>query len=152
MIKSWAKRYASASAMSTRSSQIGVFLILVMTIVEAVDLFVRASQAENLSWISVFNGPTGLVVLTVVFLGFGVRFFALAWKPSSFLFRSISWWLVVVTYWLSDELSGRDPRFVYDLFHSFPLQVAGMFYLLVGSIRFLYFASVSFKNDLDSNS
>jgi hypothetical protein len=152
MFISWTSRYESRAGKSKRLSQIGAFVILVMVLVEAVDLFRRASQAENLSWDSAFYGPSGIIVLTIVFLGFGVRLLALAWKPSSFLFRSLSWWIVVGTYWLSDEFSGRDSRMIYDLFHTFPLQVAGMFYVLVGSLRFLYFASISFKNDLDFNS
>ena len=152
MFTGWTSRYGSTAGKSKRLSQIGAFVILVMALVEAVDLFRGASQAENLSWDSVFYGPRGIIVLTIVFLGFGVRLFALAWKPSSFLFRSLSWWIVVGTDWLSDEFSGRDPRMIYDLFHTFPLQVAGLFYVLLGTLRFLYFAAVSFKNDLDPNS
>lgn len=152
MLRNWAKRYSLAAANSKRLSELGAFVIVVMALVEAVDLFRGASQAENLSWDSVFYGPTGIIVLSIVSVGFGVRLLALAWKPSSFLFRSLSWWIVVAAYWLSDEFSGRDPRMIYDLFHTFPLQVAGTFYVLIGSVRFLYFALISFKNDLDPSS
>ena len=152
MFRNWAKRYSRAAANSKRFSALGAFVIFVMALVETVDLFRGASQAENLSWDSVFYGPSGIIVLAIVFLGFGLRLLTLAWKPSSLLLRSLSWWIAVAAYWLSDEFSGRDPRMIYDLFHTFPLQVAGTFYVLVGSVRFLYFALISFKNDLDPNS
>jgi hypothetical protein len=149
MVIGWASRYAATAGKSKSISQFGAFAILVMALLEAVDLFRRASQAENLSWDAVFYGPSGIIVLSIVFLGFGTRLFALMWKPSSFLLRCLSWWVAAGAFWLSDVYSGRDPRMVYDLFHTFPLQVAGMFYVLLGSVRFLYFSAVSFMNDPD---
>jgi hypothetical protein len=152
MLIQWAARYSSAAANSKRASQFGAFLILTIALIEVIYLARWVYAAEDLSWESVFSGPTGAVVTGAFLIAFGVRFVLLCLWAANLAVRSLTWWLAVGTCWFANEFYGPQPGVVYDLFHSFPLQTSGMVFVLVGSLRFLYFASVSFKNDLNPNS
>lgn len=135
------KEISQAAAKSRISSQFGALVILVFAIMEAIRI-VRASVAvENLSWDAVWSGgvPTGLFLVA-----FGLRFLLF------FSFAS-SLWLSFGTVWFCMKHFGPEPGVIYDLFGTFPLETSGMVFLFVGGLRFLYFASVSFKNELDSN-
>lgn len=149
MLGQWFNRYCKTASNSKRSSQLGAFLILMIALIEAFDLIRRASAAENLSWESVINGavPISLFILT-----FGLRFILLFSSASNLVVRAITWWLIVLAVCFCYEVYGPEPGVVYDLFHTFPLEVSGSIFLFVGAIRFLYFASVSFKNDVDPHS
>lgn len=149
MFINWAKRYSQAAAGSRISSQLGALVVLVIAIMEAIRI-VRSSMAvEYLSWDAVWSGgvPTGLFLVA-----FGLRFFLLFWFASSFLVRAMTWWLTFVTFWFCLEYFGPEPGVFYSLFHTFPLVTSGMVFVFIGNLRFLYFASVSFKNELDPNS
>ena len=126
-------------------------MILLIALIEAFELFRRAYAAENLSWESVFSGPTGAVVLGIFLAVFAVRFVMFFWSASNLVVRSLTWWLAVGADWYATEFYGPEPGMVYDLFGSFPLQVSGFFFVLFGGLRFLYFTSLSFKDDFNTN-
>ena len=152
MLIQWAVRYSSAAAQSKRASQFGAFLILTIALVEVIYLIRWAFAVGDLSWESILSGPTGAVVTGMFLLGFGFRFVLLSFWASNLPVRSLTWWLTVGTCWFTTEFYGPQPGVMYDLFHSFPLQTSGMVFVMMGGLRFLYFASVSFKDDLDPNS
>lgn len=149
MFRDWAKRYSLASANSKISSQFGAMMILVFAIMEAIRIVRGSLAVENLSWDAVWSGavPTSLFLTA-----FGLRFFLLSFFASHFLVRAGTWWLSFATVWFCLEYFGPEPGVIYSLFHSFPLETSGTIFLFIGGVRFLYFASVSFKNDLDLSS
>ncbi len=149
MQTSWAQRYSIAAANSRLSSQIGAFIILVIGLMEAIRIVGASLAAEDLSWVAVWTGavPTGLFLLA-----FGSRFFLLFRFASSLMIRSVTWWLLLVTVWFCSEYFGPEPGVIYDLFHSFPLVTSGTIFVLLGCLRFLYFASVSFKHERNPDS
>ncbi len=149
MLIDWAKRYSRVAARSRISSQFGALVILVIAVMEAIRI-IRASLAvEDLSWDAVWSAgvPTALFLVA-----FGLRFFLLFRFPSSLLIRAITWWLCFATFWFCLEYFGPEPGVICDLFHTFPLVTSGLVFVFTGGLRFLYFASVSFKNDIDPNS
>ncbi len=150
MLTEWGKRYSRNAARSTVLSQLGAFVILVIALIESVSLFRAILTAEDVvSLQAVTNAaiPVGLFLFA-----FGVRFILFFRYASFLVIRTISWWLIVLTVEFCSARYGPEPGTIYDIFSSFPLVTSGTLFLVAGSVRFVYFATISLKNDVSSNS
>lgn len=149
MLTSWASKYVKAAENSRLSSQFGALVILVIGLTEGVRIARAILASENPSWDAFMEGtiPTALFIVA-----FGSRFLLLFRYAANVAIRTITWWAAVGTVWFCIEFYGPQPGVFYDLFNSFPLEMSGLLFILAGSLRFFYFSSISFKNDLYPNS
>lgn len=149
MLDSWKQKYLTAVAEATKSSQFGAFVIVIMVLVEAFSIIRAAAEAENYTAGAVYQAVMPVVLFAIAF---GLRFGLLFNFATNVAIRSITWWSIVLVVWFCLYQFGPSPGAFYSLFHSFPLQVAGMFFVLAGAIRFIYFGSVALRHDLNTNS
>lgn len=144
-----ATRYSRIAAGSRISSQFGALIILVIAIIETIRIGQQSLAVGNLSRGALWNGgvPVGLFLIA-----FGLRFVLLFQFASSIFVRAITWWLSFAVFCFCLKYFGPEPGVIYSFFHTFPLVTSGMIFVFVGCLRFLYFASVSLKNDVNPNS
>jgi hypothetical protein len=117
-------------------------VILIFGLIEALWLIRAIYITENVSWEVVYYAaaPILLFVLT-----FGLRFFLFFRFASSIVVRSFTWWSIVIVIGICWVYFGPAPGVFYSLFHSFPLQVSGGLYVIIGTFRWLYFALASIR-------
>jgi hypothetical protein len=142
MLKNWNKRYADIAAKSRKSSQFGSFVILIFGLIEALSLIKAIYITENVSWEVVYYAATPILLIVLVF---GLRFFLFFRFASSIIVRSFTWWSIVIVIGVCWVYVGPAHGAFYSLFHSFPLQVSGGLYVIIGTFRWLYFALASFR-------
>lgn len=148
MILGWVQRYTARAGRSRLASQLGAFIIIVIGLMEAIRIVQGSMAAENLSWVAVWRG---VIPTSVFLLVFGLRFFLFFRFASNFEIRVLTWWLLFILGWICYSIFGPEAGVYYDFFSTFPLETSWVVFLILGGLRFLYFAARSFSYDIDSS-
>ena len=143
MVRAWKDRYLVGVSKTLFISKAAAFFLIVIAIVEGVGVIRAIQHAENPSDDAIFRASVSPVVFFTVF---GMRLGYLIFLKLTFIGTSITWWLCTICCYLAGSyafygcLLNCEPRTsfgIYDLFSSFPLEVAGMLFIVLGSFRFL---------------
>lgn len=140
MWKAWEQKYTLSVANSRMSSQFGVFVILIIGIIDVFYILEAISLTEGVSPETVIKA---FIPVAIFVPAFGLRFVLLFRFASSIYIRLITWWTIVTVVYFCWSQFGPQAGVVYSLIGSFPLMVSGMLYVLIGTMRFVYFGSLS---------
>jgi hypothetical protein len=155
MFSNWKDRYLEGVSKTLFVSKAAALLLTVIAIVEGFGVIRAIQYAENPSEEAIFRAGVSPVVF---FAAFGVRLVYLTALKLTLVGSSITWWLCVASYYFATSYSmygcllNCEPRTtrisfgIYDLFSAFPLETAGMLFILLGSFRFLITAVLAFPS------
>ena len=139
----WKDAYLTTFAKTLFVSRAVALIFFVIAIVEAIRVFRFIQMAEEASEDAIFRASVSPILFFVVF---GVRFAYLNLKQTRFLGTALTWWLCAITVHAASSFSmygcvlNCDPNGIYpiyDMFSMFPLESAGVFFILLSPIRFL---------------
>jgi len=151
MFKTWRDRYLAALSKTLYVSEGAALVLFVISVVEGFGAIRAFQNAEDPSEEALFRA---LISPVVFFAIFGLRLVYLALMRLTLIGTSITWWLCVAgshsasSYALYGCFLNCDPNAsypIYDLFSSFPLEVAGMLFIVLGLFRFLITAAWAFE-------
>ena len=151
MIRAWKDRYLEGVSKTLFISKAAALFLTVIALVEGVGVIRAIQYAENPSEEAIFRASVSPVVYFAVF---GIRLVYLSVLRLTLSGTSITWWLCATSAYLAFSfayygcLLNCDPKAsyaIYDIFSSFPLEIAGMLFIVLGSFRFVITAVWAFN-------